>query len=159
MNILNAHGASKKLVEWSDEYSVGIEEIDEQHKVLVDLLNQMHDAIHQRRGREVTDGILARLGEYTKVHFAVEECLMRLFDYSGYEAHKHEHEQLIAELNQLVEKLKAKNQSISFELLHFLKLWLVKHIQESDREYTAHFISKGVRASYKKKSWLQRLFH
>ncbi|MFO1425295.1 MAG: hemerythrin domain-containing protein, partial [Candidatus Competibacteraceae bacterium] len=62
-----------KFVEWSNELSVGIEEIDAQHKVLVDLLNQIHEAIQQRHGAEVTRDIVLRLDEYTRVHFAVEE--------------------------------------------------------------------------------------
>ena len=49
------------LIEWNDELSVGIQEIDEQHKVLVGLVNEMHDAIHARHGSEVSSEILARL--------------------------------------------------------------------------------------------------
>ena len=48
-----------RFVEWSDALSVGIEEIDEQHKVLVELVNRMHQAIHERHGSDVVKGILA----------------------------------------------------------------------------------------------------
>ena len=51
------------FIEWSNELSVGIEEIDAQHKVLVDLLNQIHEAIQQRHGAEITGRILQKLGE------------------------------------------------------------------------------------------------
>ena len=54
-----------KFVEWSNELSVGIEEIDTQHQVLVDLLNQIHEAIQQRHGAEVTQDIVLKLDEYT----------------------------------------------------------------------------------------------
>ena len=84
-----------KFIEWSNELSVGIEEIDEQHKVLVDLLNQIHEAIQQRHGAEATGEIIDRLGEYTRIHFAVEESLMRILHYSEYERHKEEHDRLI----------------------------------------------------------------
>ncbi|MEW8498684.1 MAG: hemerythrin domain-containing protein, partial [Candidatus Thiodiazotropha taylori] len=67
-----------KFVEWSDALSVGIEEIDEQHKMLVDLVNKMHEAIHQRHGSDVVKSILGDLAEYTRIHFAVEESLMRI---------------------------------------------------------------------------------
>ena len=66
------------FIEWSNELSVGIEEIDAQHKVLVDLLNQTHEAIQQRYTAQVTNDIIDQLGEYTRVHFAVEESLMRI---------------------------------------------------------------------------------
>ena len=70
-----------RFVEWSDELSVGVEEIDEQHKVLVGLVNEMHEAIHQRHGSEVVQEILAKLADYTRIHFAVEESLMRILNY------------------------------------------------------------------------------
>ena len=56
-----------KFVEWSDALSVGIEEIDEQHKMLVDLVNKMHEAIHQRHGSDVVKSILSDLAEYTRI--------------------------------------------------------------------------------------------
>ncbi len=62
-----------KFIEWSNTLSVGIEEIDAQHKVLVDLLNQVHEAIQQRQGVEATNKIVEQLGEYTRIHFAVKE--------------------------------------------------------------------------------------
>ncbi len=74
-----------KFVEWSNELSVGIEEIDFQHKVLIDLLNEIHEAIQQRQDTEVTRNIVRRLDEYTRVHFAVEESLMRILHYPEYE--------------------------------------------------------------------------
>ena len=147
-----------KLVEWSEELSVGIQEIDEQHKVLVNLLNQLHDAIHQRHGSEAARKILDELADYTRIHFAVEESLMRVLEYPDYEAHKQQHEDLIQQLVDLKEKLDTGGHSISFELLHFLKVWLTKHILESDKEYSPHFLSKGVKASWTKKSWVGKLW-
>jgi hemerythrin len=88
-----------RFIEWSNELSVGIEEIDAQHKVLVDLLNQIHEAIQQRQGTEATSQIIERLGEYTRIHFAVEESLMRILHYPDYERHKEEHDRLIDQLN------------------------------------------------------------
>lgn len=138
------------LIEWSDDLSVGIEEIDEQHKVLVDLLNEFHTAIQAHKGSEVASQILKRLGDYTRIHFAVEESIMRLLDYPDYEDHKVEHDALIEQLTELTTKLESGKKSVNFELLHFLKVWLAKHIQESDKQYTPHFISMGIKKSQAK---------
>lgn len=146
------------LVKWSDDLSVGIQEIDEQHKVLVNLLNDMHDAIHQHRGTEACREILERLARYTEIHFAVEESLMRLFDYPDYEAHKAEHEQLIKELKDLQGRMAESGHSVTFQLLHFLKLWLTKHIMESDQEYTQFFLRAGVKAKHGSASWFKRIW-
>lgn len=147
------------LIEWSDELSVGIQEIDEQHKVLVSLLNEMHDAIHERHGREASIRILRRLTEYTKIHFAVEESLMRIFDYPGYEEHKKQHEQLIQEILDLEYKIIEEEHAISFQLLHFLKMWLTKHILESDMDYGPFFLKAGLREKSGNQGWFKRLWH
>ena len=147
-----------KFVEWSDELSVGIEEIDEQHKVLVGLVNQMHDAIHRRHGSEMVQGVLAQLADYTRIHFAVEESLMRILNYPGYEAHKAQHEELVGHMLELQEKVAVGKTAIGFELMHFLKVWLTKHIMDDDKQYSAHFISAGASTQLHKRSWTQRLW-
>lgn len=147
-----------KFITWSGELSVGIEEIDEQHKVLVDLINRMHDAIEEHHGSEVVLGILSDLADYTKIHFAVEESLMRILDYPGYEEHKEIHDELLEHVVELQQKVASGKTAISFELMHFLKSWLSKHILEEDMQYSGFFLSVGAKPELKKKSWMQRLW-
>jgi len=147
-----------KFVEWSDALSVGIEEIDAQHKVLVLLVNEIHNAIHQRRGREAVRHILNKLSDYTRIHFAVEESLMRILGYPEYEAHREEHAELIGKLSELQAGVATGNAAIGFENMHFLKIWLTKHIMESDQEYAGFFIEAGARPRLKKKSWTSRMW-
>jgi len=147
-----------KFIEWSSALSVGIEEIDAQHKVLVDLLNQVHEAIQQRKGAEATKDIVEQLGEYTRIHFAVEESLMRILHYPGYERHKEEHDRLIEQLNGFRTKLQEGTGSISFELAHFLKVWLTRHIMEGDKRYSPYFLEQGIRPELSKKSWVKKLW-
>ncbi|MEN8178531.1 MAG: bacteriohemerythrin [Pseudomonadota bacterium] len=146
------------FVEWSDALSVGIEEIDEQHKVLAGLVNRMHDAIHKRHGSDVVKDILTELAEYTRIHFAVEESLMRILGYPGYEEHKKIHEELLLHVIELKEKVDSGKTAIGFELMHFLKNWLIKHIMEEDMNYTSFFLSAGAQPKLQKKSWIKRLW-
>jgi hemerythrin len=146
------------FIEWSDALSVGIEEIDSQHQVLFELVNEMHDAIHQRRGSEVVRHVLGRLAEYTKIHFAVEESLMRILGYPGYEEHKVQHEELVRGMLDLQRKVATGKTAIGFELMHFLKIWLTKHIMESDQQYGQFFMNAGVRTRFKRRSWAGRLW-
>jgi hemerythrin len=147
-----------KFVEWSSDLSVGIEEIDNQHKVLVALVNKMHEAIHQRHGSDAVRGVLAELADYTRIHFAVEESLMRILGYPEYEAHKEQHEELVAHMQELQGKVDTGKVAIGFELMHFLKVWLTKHIMESDREYGAYFIETGAKPQLTKRSWASRMW-
>jgi hemerythrin len=146
------------FIDWSDELSVGIEEIDEQHKVLIGLVNKMHEAIHQRHGSAVVGEILDELAGYTKIHFAVEESLMRILHYPGYEEHHEQHQDLLQQVVELQEKVASGKSSVSFELLHFLKTWLTKHILKEDMSYSGFFIAAGAKPTLAKKSWISRLW-
>ena len=142
-----------ELLEWTDALSIGIEEIDEQHRELVRLLNQLHSAIMEKHGALVCIEILDRLVEYTRVHFTVEESLMRLLGYPDYAPHRQEHEKLIDQIVTLQQKLKSGEVNVTFELLHFLRNWLTHHILETDRAYVPYFTSKGVERTLPKKSF------
>ena len=66
------------MVEWDDVYSVDIQEIDEQHKCLIEIMNELYTALANKANRDLVAEVLNKLVEYTKVHFAVEETLMRI---------------------------------------------------------------------------------
>jgi len=149
------------LFQWTDGFSVGVQEIDEQHKELVGLLNQLHTAIMERHGSEAARRILDELAEYTRTHFSVEESLMRVSNYPDFERHKRNHEDLIGQVTALQTKLDTGEAKITFELLHFLKVWLVNHINEADKRFGSFFASVGgsqqwaphVQDSMEKKKW------
>lgn len=136
--------SSTDLFQWSDEFNVGIQEVDEQHKVLVQLLNQLHEAIREHHGKATSREILNRLAEYTRTHFLLEESLMRLTHYPGFEIHKAQHEELIQQVVALQDKLDNEGATITFELLHFLKTWLTQHINDSDKRFGQHFQKAGL---------------
>jgi hemerythrin len=147
-----------KLIEWSDDLSVGIQEIDEQHKVLVNLVNEMHDAVkgHDAGGHAMS--VLDMLVDYTRIHFAVEESLMRIFEYPKYADHKQQHEQLLREVLTLRAELQSGKERIGLKLLHFLRMWLANHIQESDKDYTPYMLKGGAKAKSSNQSWFARLW-
>ncbi|MDD3610082.1 MAG: bacteriohemerythrin [Halothiobacillaceae bacterium] len=147
-----------KLIEWQDDLSVGIDEIDSQHKTLVDIVNELHQAVAERRGKEVMQEILDRLDEYTRIHFATEESLMRIFHYPAYETHKETHDQLIDQLRHIRKDFEEGHGGVTFELMQVLKNWLVKHIQHSDKEYTPYFMQGKLSSNEAPKSWFERLW-
>ncbi|MCF6283486.1 MAG: bacteriohemerythrin [Candidatus Polarisedimenticolaceae bacterium] len=146
------------FIDWSDELSVGIEEIDEQHKVLLNLINQMHVAIHNRHGSEAVQSTLSELIEYTRIHFAVEESLMRILNYSGYAEHQVQHQELLEHVLDLQKKVASGKTAICFELMHFLKTWLTRHILEEDMMYSGFFLAAGAQPKLAKQSWAKKLW-
>lgn len=145
------------LVEWSDALSVGIDEIDAQHRTLVDLVNELNSAIEERHGNAAVGEILARLEEYARIHFAVEESVMRLMGYPSLAVHKREHARLTEQLGELRDRFDAGQTALGFELMHFLKRWLTTHIMESDQDYAHYFAETGSAARLGRRSWRDRL--
>ncbi|MCL2020596.1 MAG: bacteriohemerythrin [Betaproteobacteria bacterium] len=128
-----------KTFVWSDEYSVGIAEIDEQHKTLFVMIEKLHQAIMKHEGSAACKVILAELVDYARVHFALEQTLMRVGKYPEYEEHCRLHKELVEEVEALQQKIASGRAAISFELLQFLRTWLSKHILSEDMKYGAFF--------------------
>ena len=128
---------------WSDDYSVNIPTIDEQHRELVNILNRLFIAVSKREANKVIAGILDSLVEYTQTHFALEERLMQEAKYRDFDHHKQEHAKLIEQLDQLTRKFMVENRPIYFEMLNFLRNWLKDHILGCDTKYSAALQQAG----------------
>lgn len=123
------------LLVWNDQYSVHIPEIDEQHKTLFALINDLYDHIMQGRGEETVEATLKELLDYTHTHFEFEEKLMFAHHYPGFDLHCAEHTELIRAIAELNKK-RGKG-PVGDELMTFLFDWLTHHILEEDMKYAA----------------------
>lgn len=132
------------LITWDDDYSVGIAEVDTQHRKLVGLVNDLHDAMSVGKGRSVLSSVLTELVEYTAYHFKTEEDLFEQFDYPDRAEHKRLHDELTAKAVKLKESYDQGNQMITIEVMVFLSDWLRVHILQEDKQYSAFLTSKGV---------------
>lgn len=128
---------------WSQDYSVNIKTIDDQHRELVNILNRLFVAVSKREGDKAIAGILDALVSYTQTHFALEERLMRQAKYKDLEPHMEEHRKLLEQLDQLCKKHLVEEKAIYFEMLSFLKTWLKEHIQGVDTKYSAALQQAG----------------
>lgn len=130
-----------KLIAWEDNYSIGMNEIDEQHQVLFDIINHLWEEVISRdRGAKVLS-TLEELERYTVTHFTAEETFMRTHDYSGFEAHKKQHDGFIGRLRKEREAVEA-GAPVSLDMINFLKDWLINHILVQDKTYAAEFKPK-----------------
>ena len=144
----------KALVHWDDSLSVGIEEIDQQHKILVELINRLYTAIVTNTSDQEIHKILNELVQYTVIHFSVEESLMRIFNYPHYDTHKKHHEDLTKQVVDIQEKVVSGEKKVDLELLNFLRAWLTKHIMGEDKLYTSFFLDKGLESKWSQKTSL-----
>ena len=135
--------------QWSEAISVGVTEVDDQHKVLIGILNRFFLSVAQRKDSEMVGEILEALIAYAKTHFVLEEQLMLDAGYNDakLEAHKTEHQAFIAKLDQLSRKHLEDGKPISIEMIRFLKRWLYDHILVTDRGYALAVKKAGLSAA------------
>ena len=121
----------KDLV-WDDILSVGIDEIDEDHRRLVDLFNILKHSVMEEDAPDYLQAVLAELINCTVWHFSHEERLMLKYDYEGFAEHKEEHRELIKSARELQQKILQAEKLVVNEDLEFLEHWLTEHILSTD---------------------------
>lgn len=127
----------KELV-WDDTLSVDVNEIDEDHRRLVELFNILNRAIEDGDSTDYIESILDELISCTVWHFKHEERLMMKHGYSGFEEHKAEHQSLIDSATALQKKFLEGGKQISSDDIAFLEHWLTSHIYGTDMEMGAY---------------------
>lgn len=130
------------LFNWSEEYSVNVNGLDNQHKKLVDLINELHSAMKEGKSKEVLGKIIEELISYTKFHFSAEETLMLQNKFPGLSKHKEEHEAFTKKVIEFEEKFLRGSVVLSQEIIIFLKDWLLNHIQVTDKNYSPYLANK-----------------
>lgn len=132
------------LITWKEAYSVNITEIDNQHKKLIELINNLHDAMITGKGKEEISKTLRGLVNYTLTHFAMEEKYFDQYDFPGSEAHKKQHRNLVEQVAALQKKHESGERVLTIDVMNFLRDWLNDHIIGSDKGYGPYLNSKGV---------------
>jgi hemerythrin len=132
------------LIVWDQKLETGHGKIDEQHKSLVEIINRLHGAMKQGKGKDELGGILVFLKDYTVSHFAMEEQLMAQHSYSGAVQHKAIHAALVMQVADLVDQFQQGKATLTLPVMNFLEDWLVKHIQGEDYKFALELRGKGV---------------
>ncbi len=131
---------ARPFMEWSDKLSVGVAQIDNEHKRLLALLNELNRALQSGTGLGALSGVLDGLVHYAAYHFAHEEDQIVRSGYPAYEAHRLQHRALTARVKEIFGEFQSGGEEAELpgEVLEFLKTWLYHHIMESDRDFGAY---------------------
>ena len=124
-------------MEWKEEYSVGIYEMDVQHQALARCMALVEKAVTSKQQVSSVQSALAQLADVVRIHFSVEESLMRIHGFSELDRHADEHLEFTDQLRILQEK--SLRGEASEEMVANLANWFQLHITVSDRHYAAHF--------------------
>jgi hemerythrin len=130
---------------WTDQLSVGVPSIDNQHSVLIETLNELHAAMMKGKARAIAGDLLKKLVTYTRDHFAAEEAMMQAAGYPGLATHRLKHKELTKQVEEYVARYESGDITLSVQLLSFLSDWLSTHIQGEDKAYGPWLIERGVR--------------
>ncbi len=128
------------FIVWTADIAVN-DEIDEQHKKLFDILNDLHESVTAGAEQGVLAEVFNLLIDYTVEHFETEENYFTQCSYPDTDAHKKEHNDLTQKAIELQQEFKSGNLTISFDLLDFLYDWLMEHTSNQDKKFASYLRS------------------
>lgn len=120
--------------EWANDMVIDNGPIDEDHRKLVDLVNELHTATSQGRGQEVVDKLLTQLIADTEEHLREEERVMEQAKFTNLERHKQRHTHFVNKLHELRQKQQQGSVTVASQLSSVLRDWLSLHIRRNDKE-------------------------
>ncbi len=123
------------LFAWSDEYYIGNEEIDTQHKKLFDILNRLFDICVSKNDVDSVESVTEELESYTHYHFKFEEQLMRDAEYKDLDKHITYHNYFTNEIKFAKRRQAQYRPDTDNKLVEFLSNWLIQHVTEEDKKY------------------------
>lgn len=130
--------------EWSDIYSVGVRELDAQHRKIVEMINMLIMDPSATVHSETVSELLDRLTNYSREHFKTEENILSENDYPDLDGQKEEHKAYRKKIAELCVDTMELTDSVPDDLLNFLKMWWENHILLSDMKYSTYLMDKGV---------------
>lgn len=132
------------LLTWTSTYSVKVDQMDEQHQKLFDMINEFYDSLGTQSNKELISNLVKGMKQYTILHFTEEEEMMKANNYPYLQEHQLEHAHFVAKVSEIEEKVNSGKLVISIELTNFLKNWIRTHIQKTDQRYTNYFVKQGI---------------
>jgi hemerythrin len=138
---------NNNLVTWSSTYSVGVKVIDDQHKGLLNLVNDMYNHVtgNEEEERAYFQNVIRQAVNYVKIHFATEEKIMKTTKFQGYHEHKRSHDSFILSVVDIIRDFEAGKRVTLASFVHFLKDWILTHIAIMDKQYFDYLIKIATR--------------
>ena len=120
------------LIEWKDEFSVGVAAVDIEHRDLIDMINDLHGLLGKTPAQEQVSVALNEIFTQISAHFALEEKFMRDIGYEDLREHKDEHEALLDELRDIMDRVHDDGQFDEERLSRELETWFTEHFRTQD---------------------------
>ena len=129
--------------EWMDSYSVGVPALDEAHKQLMAITNDIIAACMEHKSMDLVTYDFIELLRYTRRHFSQEEDMMRDSGFDEFEDHRRTHDALFDRILKFMDDV-IHNRIDRAAVAEFMMDWLLTHILETDMRYKEHFAESGI---------------
>jgi hemerythrin len=123
---------AETLIEWRDEFSVGVPDVDLEHQEMIALINRLYVEMMSRSGSPDVPAFLGEIHARIQAHFALEERIMREHRYDRYAAHKADHEQLLDDIRDIMDDVEDGVLFDRTQLSDLLAVWFVEHFRQHD---------------------------
>ncbi|MBE9536162.1 MAG: hemerythrin family protein [Proteobacteria bacterium] len=130
---------------WNESFSVGVLELDKQHKKLLKMLNKIIEAKNISVDSEAISDVLTEMTKYAEYHFKTEERYMIKYNYPNYAIHENEHKEFLRQTANFCIDVTEHKESTPTEILSYLEAWLINHILKSDMKYKSFVNKKGLK--------------
>ena len=122
-------------LKWNRESVIGIGIFDQQHREIVDEINEVQAAVEAGMKQSVTGPLLTRLADNTVAHFKAEEAMMAASKYPGLMLHGMKHQRLLEQLKAFLGRYNRDGSMMDRHSLNFLRDWATTHIQSEDMNF------------------------
>jgi hemerythrin len=134
-----------EILKWRESYETGVEQMDAQHKKLIQLVNQLYSILRQKDGLDVLDTILQEMSDYAEQHLRDEEALLQQYDYPELNRQKLSHQEYYETMHELFAEMEVDKYEAAQKIYRFLRKWWIDHIVGEDKEYGQYLREKGIR--------------
>jgi hemerythrin len=126
------------LINWKDEFSVGVPDVDHEHQQLIALINELHEKMLSPDRDVAIEEFLGEIYAQISAHFALEEKIMRERRYDQYEDHKEDHERLLDEIRDIMDEYEENSAFSDEALANALQVWFTEHFKTRDARLHSH---------------------
>ena len=128
-------------IDWNDSYATGIKTIDDQHKKIIELINELIESLRDGREDLIIKEVLRDLADYASNHFGLEEEIFRKFHYEVKREHIDSHKDFIEKIKSLRSEEEISKGEIALKTLNYLRDWFRDHELKLDSDFGLYFKS------------------
>jgi hemerythrin-like metal-binding protein len=126
------------LIEWKEQFSVGVADVDHEHRELIGLINKLHDAMSGEHATLTVPDFLGEIYAHVSAHFALEEKIMREHNYDQYLDHKEDHERLLDEIRDIMDDYEENAYFSDDDFASHVERWFTGHFSTKDSRLHKH---------------------